>query len=294
MKLAPDKSATAAAEELDRLLKERSPATLDDAFFAADWSPLWRALSGDGWPLVGAPEDGGGVAMPLSDITAIVETWGRYLVPLPFTYTVLARRWLPHAVLPAEDRLTFPIPSDRGETASVPFKMSSTIVTVGGAAAGADPRLEVAETDVDGFAPSLPIVTVRWKERLSGPRRAELLALVSAEAVGCASSALARSIEYLSQRRAFGRPVIQFQAVRHVLADMKRDLELARTAVAWACQPGARVEEAAGHALDRCRIVTTRLISLNGGMGYTWEFGLHFYLRHVLTLEKLARVPAVG
>ena len=203
-------------------------------------------------------------------------------------YTVLAHRWLPDAPVGVDDGLTFPIPSNTAHMAFVPFGASSTILSADGIVSAPGERVNLEPSSEDDFAPSLPMAVVRHDARLPAARRIELRALIAAEAVGCASAALRRTVEYLSHREAFGRPVIQFQALRHVLADVECDLELARTAVAWACHPDGSTDEAISHALDRCRRMTTRLISVSGGVGYTWDFGLHFHLRHVVALEKLA------
>src|ERR1700677_410480 len=73
------------------LLKGRASGTLNDDYFARDWSPLWAELVRDGWTVIADPPD---TEFSLLDLTAFAQAWGRYLVPLPFVPTLVARRGL--------------------------------------------------------------------------------------------------------------------------------------------------------------------------------------------------------
>src|ERR1700761_7696777 len=89
------------------LLKGRASGTLNDDYFARDWSPLWDELVRDGWTVIADPPDS---EFSLYDLTAFAQTWGRYLVPLPFTATLAVRRALDAASDPApgpEARLAY-------------------------------------------------------------------------------------------------------------------------------------------------------------------------------------------
>src|SRR6202020_3527621 len=59
--------------------------------------------------------------------------------------------------------------------------------------------------------------------------------LAAAEAVGAAAECLRRSVAHAKLREQFGQPIGRFQAVKHRLANMHCDAELAASALAWAC-----------------------------------------------------------
>ena len=114
---------------------------------------------------------------------------------------------------------------------------------------------------------------------------------VTAEMVGAADATLALSIEHATVREQFGRPLVRFQAVGHMLADMKADVELGRAGVARlaALLENAPDTDAAAGLLcaiaRRARHAIEGAIQVHGGMGFTWERGLHLYYRRVLQVE---------
>ena len=112
---------------------------------------------------------------------------------------------------------------------------------------------------------------------------------MAAEALGAAVHAFEDSVEYTKIRVAYGSPIGKFQAVQHILANMFSDIELARSAYMWAAIPeeGAMSERAARLSLLYSRKIVEAAIQVHGGIGYTWELGLHYYLRHVLALQTL-------
>ncbi len=92
---------------------------------------------------------------------------------------------------------------------------------------------------------------------------------------------------YAKERIQFGVPIGSFQAVKHKLADMYRDIERARVLVYYAAltlaedhpdrTPAASMAKAAaGEAQRRC---VQDGLQLAGGIGYTWEHDLHLFLR---------------
>jgi alkylation response protein AidB-like acyl-CoA dehydrogenase len=116
-----------------------------------------------------------------------------------------------------------------------------------------------------------------------------------AEAVGAADRALEIATEYAKIRRQFDRPIGAFQAVQHKLADMLRDLELARSGVYEALRLAdlegsetafhravASTKAYAGEALHR---VTADAIQVLGGIGFTWEHDAHLYLKRAMSMQ---------
>lgn len=110
---------------------------------------------------------------------------------------------------------------------------------------------------------------------------------LAAEALGGAEQVLEMTTEYVKQRVQFGRAVGSFQAVKHRLADMMVQVEAAKSA-AWyaACvvdEGSAELAEAAAIAKSYCCDAfydcAANAIQLHGGIGFTWEHDLHFFLK---------------
>ena len=107
------------------------------------------------------------------------------------------------------------------------------------------------------------------------------------EQIGGADRALEMARDYALERRAFGRPIGSFQAIKHMLADMYVAAALARSNAyyaAWAlCTDDADLAQAAAAA----RVSATQAyqhcaknnIQVHGGMGFTWEFDCHLHYR---------------
>lgn len=120
-------------------------------------------------------------------------------------------------------------------------------------------------------------------------------AALAAEQVGGSGHALDATVEFVSQRHQFGRPIGSFQAVKHRLADVLVALEAARSASAYAavCVAVAspQLPVAAGTAAVVCsetfRLATAEYVQLHGGIGFTWEHPAHLYVRRARSSEAL-------
>jgi alkylation response protein AidB-like acyl-CoA dehydrogenase len=108
----------------------------------------------------------------------------------------------------------------------------------------------------------------------------------AAEQLGGAQRAFDRTLDYVKIRRQFNREIGSFQAIKHRLAEALSLVELARSAVArvtWSTVDDASLAEAAAIAAAWCSeafvAVTTEMIQLHGGIGFTWEHDAHLYFR---------------
>src|SRR6266487_938713 len=126
--------------------------------------------------------------------------------------------------------------------------------------------------------------------------------LFGAEASGIADWATTTAADYARIRHQFGRPIGQFQAVKHRCAWMLTAAEQA-AAVVWDAartQPdGAAGEPPAGRqrelaagvaavvALDAAVSCAHECIQVLGGIGYTWEHDAHLYYRRAMSLRAL-------
>ncbi|MER7000084.1 acyl-CoA dehydrogenase family protein [Streptomyces sp. NPDC000410] len=112
-------------------------------------------------------------------------------------------------------------------------------------------------------------------------------ALLAAEAIGAAASALDRTVEYVKSREQFGRPIGSFQAVKHRLADLYVRVQSARSAAYYAAWDPAAGGLALAQCLEALRIVTGEAIQLHGGIGFTWEHEAHLYFKRAVSDELL-------
>ncbi|GAA2022865.1 acyl-CoA dehydrogenase [Catenulispora yoronensis] len=157
-----------------------------------------------------------------------------------------------------------------------------------------DRTRRVARVSVDGVVVRRERVVVGAGGALD--RTAALLA--AAEAVGIADWCTRTAAEYAKVRVQFGRPIGQFQGVKHRCARMVARMEQARSAVwdAVFVGGGTRVSDedaelpvavAAALALDAAVECAKDCVQVLGGIGFTWEHDAHVYLRRALTLRQV-------
>jgi alkylation response protein AidB-like acyl-CoA dehydrogenase len=114
----------------------------------------------------------------------------------------------------------------------------------------------------------------------------------AAELVGLAAAMLATTAAYAADRQQFGAPIGSFQAVKHLLADVRIALEFARPAVlaaAWSLHVDdenrhhdAAVAKALASDLGtRC---ARTCLQVHGGIGYTWEHDLSLAMKRAWSL----------
>ena len=123
--------------------------------------------------------------------------------------------------------------------------------------------------------------------------------LIAAECIGDARFFIERATAYAKQREVFGRPIGQFQAVKHKCANMIAETERATGAVwdaARALDDGdASYEFAAAVAATlspaAAQHCTQDCIQVHGGIGFTWEHQAHLYFRRAKSSEYLLGSP---
>ncbi|MDA8451594.1 acyl-CoA dehydrogenase family protein [Acidovorax sp. NCPPB 3859] len=119
------------------------------------------------------------------------------------------------------------------------------------------------------------------------------IAAACAEAVGVMDQTVSLTVDYMNQRKQFGVPIASFQALRHRVADMKMQLELARSMSYYASlKLGAPTEERR-RALSRAKVqlgqsmrfVGQQSVQLHGGIGVTDEYIGSHYFKKLTQLE---------
>ncbi len=272
MKLLASEIAETQFQALGALLSRRGSRQAD----------LWSELTTGDWDRVGLPEAQGGGGADLRDLILLAELWGRHLVTVPLLPTIVLRRWIPEAAIPASAQLSAVYP-----TRLVPFGADAQVTIIQSMDTKGGVGLLSKVDQIDGFAPSLPLGSTSVEAQLPPECVSELQVVTAASAVGAAAAALDATVAYVCKREAFGKMIGSFQAVKHRLANMHIDVELARTAVIWAADDPAARREPIVVALTRAQRVVGGAIQMHGGMGFTWDMGIHLFMRHVLACTKL-------
>jgi alkylation response protein AidB-like acyl-CoA dehydrogenase len=119
------------------------------------------------------------------------------------------------------------------------------------------------------------------------------IACTCAEAVGVMDKTMAITVEYMNVRKQFGAVISSFQALRHRVADMKMQLELARSMAYFAAlklnDPAPQRRRAMAQAKyqlgQSMRFVGQQAVQLHGGIGVTDEYIVSHYFKKLTQLE---------
>jgi alkylation response protein AidB-like acyl-CoA dehydrogenase len=111
---------------------------------------------------------------------------------------------------------------------------------------------------------------------------------------------LSATVSYAGVRHQFGRPIGSFQAVKHACADMLVRISVARQlvrdavdAVAGGCPDvSTTASMAKSYACGAAVEVAGKAMQLHGGIGYTWESGIHAYLKRAALNRNLFGSPS--
>lgn len=299
-----------------RLLEEQHPvAYARRALPAHDDSQraLWKELAGGGWLEAGLDDfqaEYGPGTLPMG------EWAGRALITLPYG----ASAFLVRVLLEHEPELAAVV-QDLGEhPASIRCDMAGDEQRwIDAYGPGAQylrlsrqghgwllARYDAAMLEaVQGLDPTVALGRLRGspiaQAELSGvqvlPALQSHLAFLLAQLAGTAGAALDLAIAYAKEREQFGRPIGQFQAIKHPLADAWIDLDNGRYAVEALLQSRATVDPALAALATRvtagaARRAVKRVIQVHGGIGFSWEHDAQLYLKRVYRLavevERLA------
>ena len=119
------------------------------------------------------------------------------------------------------------------------------------------------------------------------------IAATCAYAVGAMEQTLALTVDYMNQRKQFGVPIASFQALRHRVADMKMQLELARSMSYYASLKLGEPRDERRRALSRAKVqlgqsmrfIGQQSVQLHGGIGVTDEYAGSHYFKALTQLE---------
>ena len=166
---------------------------------------------------------------------------------------------------------------------------------------GLDPSRSFGSVVLDGV-----VVPAAARVGGDGPAEDEVqhlldtaVAIQSAETVGVMSHVFDMTMDWVTQRVAFGRVIGSYQALKHRLADHKLWLEASLGVVDGLAQALAdqapdttRIASIAkAHIGDYSLVLIQDGIQMHGGIGVTWEHDLHLYLRRATTNRALYGSP---
>jgi alkylation response protein AidB-like acyl-CoA dehydrogenase len=123
---------------------------------------------------------------------------------------------------------------------------------------------------------------------------------VACDSLGLSEAMLAATVSYAKVRHQFGRPIGSFQAVKHACADMQVAIAVSRQLVTAAIEavaedrPDADVAAAMAKSYTSSAAVDVagKAMQLHGGIGYTWESGIHVYLKRATLNRSLFGSPS--
>jgi alkylation response protein AidB-like acyl-CoA dehydrogenase len=265
---------------------------------------VWRELCELGWAGIFVGEEHGGQGLATVELTLLCEELGYALAPVPLLSNAAAglvleaagsdeqrERWLP-GIASGEARGTLGL-AEGGEAELVPDAQSAEVLVLAEADGGTVVEASAAAVE--------PVETIDLTRRFGrvGAEGGEPLAsdpspgldrarvALAGELVGVAQRALEMAVEYARERKQFGRPIGSYQAISHRCAQMFLEVESARSCAyyaAWAAdaEPESLPLAAAmakAFASDAGWRVTASALQVLGGIGFTWEHDLHFFLK---------------
>jgi len=267
---------------------------------------LWGELAEMGVFSLGLPEELGGAGLGWVEAVVVFEELGKYLVPGPLAATYLLAMQSKGAANKAaigEEIATLAVAGEAPHFIEHP-ELANAILVEGeeevGLVDGPASRqlLEQAEV-VPALDPLTPVAKLDAPlppgEILEGAWQ-QGATLVSAQQLGLAAGALEQAVAYAGERKQFGKSIGQFQAVKHLCADMLTAVEVARAAVYYA---GALLDDPdiadVGRAVSVARITASEAaelcgrhcVQIHGGMGYTWEMDAHLFLKRAWVLDTV-------
>lgn len=299
--------------------------------------PFWRAAADQGLHGLHLNESVGGQGYGMLELAVAVAEFGHGAVPGPFIPSVIASALIaahdPESKLLAELASGETIAAAALESDLTGTQVDGTLTIRGECRcvpAGAQASLLVLPVSIDNTVawvvldaaqlqieewksvdPLRPVARIRADDaEVSTDRvlsavppsagRAIITTLLSAEAVGIALWATETASEYAKIREQFGRPIGQFQAIKHKCAEMIATTERA-TAAVW--DAARAIDEAAAndwgdastHYQFAAAVAATLApvaaqhcaqdcIQVHGGIGFTWEHDTNVYYRRTLGL----------
>lgn len=280
---------------------------------------LWQRAGELGWQAIGLPADVGGLGFGPRGLDALHRQLGSKAAPGPFAATLSAAQalaetggrdvadWLPQIaegkislaiaaqlqpalagqpiwLLGSIDAAAALVPLDETDWALVSMESAEPLDTW-------DRTRSLSKLDV---ARAGRIAQLPGLETAAAVTRNLALALAS-DSIGGARAILQQTILYMKERRQFDRPIASFQALKHRVADLMTLVVTGEEVVALAVEAAAAGSPEADiwaslakvRATETYVAVATDCLQMHGGVGFTWEYDVHMYLKRARLSEQL-------
>jgi len=274
---------------------------------------LWGRLAELGVPALLVPEEAGGLGAELSDAIIALEALGYHGAPGPWIETAVVAPLLLAGLGSEEagDQLgRIAEGEDRVSIASAPFSPRALDADI------AASTLLLEGTTVHLAVPGAARRSVEPARRLVDVSAGEALGTVSPEVaakaldagalacsavlLGAGERMLLEAVEYAKARTQFGRHIGEFQALKHLLADVRVALDFARPLIEFAAlelQAGTPtasrdVSAAKVAASDAAYLAGRTALQVHAAIGYTMECDLSLWLLKVRALVTAWGTPA--
>jgi alkylation response protein AidB-like acyl-CoA dehydrogenase len=264
---------------------------------------IWAEICELGWPGIAVPEHYGGLGLGTVELVILLEELGYACAPAPLISNAVAglmiesggseeqrRRWLP-GIASGEARGAAALSGDPAPIVGAAAGSAVLVLTDGQGGRVVETesatleRLDLIDTTRAYFR-----VEAEEGERLEGdlgPALDRAAVALSAELVGIGQRALDLAVAHAKEREQFGRPIGAYQAVSHRLVAMLWDVEEARSLTYYAAWVADAEPEsltlaasmAKARASDAATSITHDAIQTLGGIGFTWEHDIHFFLK---------------
>ena len=273
---------------------------------------LTKQVADLGWPGIAVAEENGGQGLGMVELAVICEEIGYACAPLPYLSSVGAAlaieaagseeqraEWLPK-LASGEATGSFGEVSEGESTLFGDLPSADVVVVFDGEGA----RLaSLGDLEIEPFE-SIDATRAYGKARSAAgdelpgdadAARDRIAVAIAAELTGIAQRAMEMAVDYARERQQFGRPIGAYQAVSHRCAAMFLDTEEARSLTyyaAWAAdaEPGSLPLAAAmagAKAADAAWEVANASLQVHGGIGFTWEHDLQFWLKRARVVGQL-------
>ena len=268
------------ARSLDGLLARADPVAAARAWADGDTAPglaLWKRLAEQGLTVLVTE------ATPV-ELCVAFEALGRHAVPGPWVESA--------AYLPSEEGRVVSVAVPPHTPYALDADIAEAVYVVGDdglheASAGRALRSVDPTRRLFGATPGA-------RAGITVPEGAFDLAVLatSAQLLGLGEHLLTASVDYVKQRRQFGREIGSYQAIKHALADVRIALDFARPSVLGAALDAVPASAAKVAAGDAAYLASRVALQVHGAVGYTAELDLSLWILKVRALVGAWGTPA--
>jgi alkylation response protein AidB-like acyl-CoA dehydrogenase len=282
---------------------------------------LWKEISELGWPGIAIAEEDGGQGLGMVELAVLLEESGYACAPTPLLGSAGAAlvisaagsdeqraEWLPK-LASGEATGSFggfdhAANGDAESTLFCDLPTADVVVTFHGDGALLAPASEVEFEPVEAIdaTRSYGLISEPSGEPLPGnvaAGRDRLAVAIAAELTGIAQRTMEMAVDYARERQQFGRPIGAYQAVGHRCAAMLFATEESRSLTMYAAWTADAEPEslplaaamAGARAGDAGWQVPASALQVFGGIGFTWEHDLQFWLKRGRVTGRMLGSP---